>query len=195
MAFLRSINQFDTGPGLVGKGVFLRTPHLSDYTQWHVLREKSRKFLTPWEPNWLKTDLTRSSFRQRIKRYAKDIRQDETYPFFIFDESREQLLGGLTLSCVRRGVTQSCSLGYWIGVSHKGKGNMTAAVRAVIPFVFNTLCLHRLEAACLPANEPSVQLLARTGFQQEGLARRYLRINGSWQDHILFALISDDPRP
>ena len=195
MAFLRSINQIDTGPGIVGQGVFLRTPQSADYFQWQAVREESRVFLTPWEPTWPKNDLSRASYRQRIKRYAKDMRRDEAYPFFIFDENREILLGGLTLSNVRRGVTQSCSLGYWIGVSQKSKGNMSAAVRAIIPFVFKTLRLHRLEAACLPTNEPSVRLLKKAGFQEEGLARQYLRINGSWQDHILFALVNDDPHP
>ena len=195
MAFLRSINHIETIPGLVGDGVFLRAPHTNDYAQWQAVREESRAFLMPWEPTWPKNDLSRASYRQRIKRYTRDMRRDEAYPFFIFDESREQLLGGLTLSSVRRGVTQSCSLGYWIGVSHKRKGHMSAAVRAIIPFVFNTLHLHRLEAACLPRNEPSVRLLERAGFQKEGLARRYLRINGQWQDHVLFALVSDDPQP
>lgn len=195
MAFLRSINQIDSGPGITGQGVFLRAPLTSDYTQWQAVREESRAFLTPWEPTWPRNDLTRASYRQRIKRYARDIRRDEAYPFFIFDETREFLLGGLTLSNVRRGVTQSCSLGYWMGVSENRKGNMTAAVRAIIPFVFDVLRLHRLEAACLPTNMPSVRLLKRVGFQEEGLARRYLKINGIWQDHILFALVNDDPRP
>lgn len=194
MAFLRSINQFDPGPGLIGKGVFLRVPRAADYEQWRALRERSREFLTPWEPIWPKNDLARTAYRRRIKRYARDIRQGETYPFFIFDDRGEDLIGGLTLSHVRRGVTQSCSLGYWIGLSHERKGNMTAAVRVATSFVFDNLQLHRLEAACLPSNEPSIRLLERTGFQREGLARNYLRINGKWQDHILFAIVSDDPR-
>jgi ribosomal-protein-alanine N-acetyltransferase len=72
---------------------------------------------------------------------------------------------------------------------------MFDAVRALIPFIFRTLGLHRVEAACLPANEASKKLLAKTGFQHEGLARRYLLINGEWQDHVLFALLADDVRP
>ena len=79
-----------------------------------------------------------------------------------------------------------------MGAPHAGRGYMTAAVRAVLPFVFDTLCLHRLEAACLPHNLPSIRLLERVGFQREGLARRYLCINGVWQDHLLFALLRDD---
>ncbi len=71
---------------------------------------------------------------------------------------------------------------------------MTAGVTAVIPFVFDTLRLHRLEAACLQKNESSLRLLERTGFNREGVARRYLKINGVWQDHITFALVEDDVR-
>jgi ribosomal-protein-alanine N-acetyltransferase len=70
---------------------------------------------------------------------------------------------------------------------------MTAAVMAVLPFAFGTLRLHRVEAACIPANGASIRLLERTGFQREGFARQYLCINGVWQDHLLFARLRDDP--
>jgi ribosomal-protein-alanine N-acetyltransferase len=65
---------------------------------------------------------------------------------------------------------------------------------AVVPFVFDNLRLHRIEAACLPHNDASIRLLERTGFSREGLARRYLKINGAWQDHVTFALLEDDIR-
>ena len=71
---------------------------------------------------------------------------------------------------------------------------MTAAVHAAIPFVFDSLELHRLEAACLPANAASIRLLDRTGFTREGMARHYLKINGVWQDHLLYALLESDTR-
>src|SRR6478735_8295526 len=75
------------------------------------------------------------------------------------------------------------------------QGHMTAAVTAIIPFAFGTLKLHRIEAACIPANVASVRLLERTGFQREGFARQYLCIDGAWQDHLLYARIKDDPSP
>jgi ribosomal-protein-alanine N-acetyltransferase len=71
---------------------------------------------------------------------------------------------------------------------------MFDAVRALVPFIFKTLGLHRIEAACLPSNDPSKSLLAKAGFREEGLARRYLQINGEWQDHVLFALLADETR-
>ena len=192
MAFLRSVGGFDVSLQVSGQGVRLRTPQMSDYAEWAELRERSRAFLTPWEPTWPKDDLTRTAFRRRLRRYAQDIRDDQAYPFFVFRAPDDALLGGLTLSNIRRGVAQSCALGYWMAAPHAGRGHMTAAVRAVLPFVFDTLCLHRLEAACLPHNLPSIRLLERVGFQREGLARRYLCINGVWQDHLLYALLRDD---
>ena len=65
---------------------------------------------------------------------------------------------------------------------------------AMLPFAFGTLGLHRLEAACLPHNDASARVLEKAGFKREGMARRYLKINGLWQDHDLFALLHDDPR-
>ena len=72
---------------------------------------------------------------------------------------------------------------------------MTAAVRAVAPFAFSALGLHRLEAACIPTNTASMRLLEKCGFAREGLARQYLCINGQWQDHVLYARLRDDPPP
>ena len=107
-------------------------------------------------------------------------------------ESR--LIGGLNISNVRRGVAQAASLGYWMGAPYAGRGLMTDAVRAALHFAFSTLRLNRLEAACLPTNAASQRVLEKAGFTREGRARRYLKINGQWQDHDLFALLQDDPR-
>ena len=98
---------------------------------------------------------------------------------------------GLTLANIRRGVAQACSLGYWMGLPFVRQGYMTAAVRAVIPFAFATLRLHRIEAACIPTNAGSIRLLEKNGFVREGYAREYLCINGIWQDHLLFARLKD----
>jgi ribosomal-protein-alanine N-acetyltransferase len=183
----------ESRPQIEGDGVFLREPQLSDYAAWADLRASSRAFLEPWEPRWARDELTRDTFRRRIRYYYRDARQDLGYAFFLFRTSDSALIGGITLSNIRRGVSQSCSLGYWIGEPYARQGYMTKGVRAVAWFVFEVLRLHRLEAACLPENKASSALLTRTGFQYEGLARRYLKINGIWQDHWLFALLSDDP--
>ena len=194
MAFLRTVVPYST-PVLGDSRVVLRYPTMADHTAWAVLRAESRAFLSPWEPVWASDDLTRTAFRRRLRRYQREIREGTGYPFLVFAAPEMVLVGGLTLSHVVRGVTQSCSLGYWIGERYARRGLMSAAVRAVLPFAFDTLRLHRVEAACLPHNAPSIRLLEKTGFTREGYARRYLCIDGRWQDHLLYAIVSDDPRP
>lgn len=193
IAFMRGLT-FPGGqqPVIRGQGIYLRYPRLADYPAWSKLRGESKDFLVPWEPVWADDELTRGAFRRRIKRYQKETRADSAYVFFVLRESDDALVGGCTLSNVRRGVTQCCTLGYWVGAKFARQGYMTKAVKAVIPFVFRTLGLHRIEAACLTDNKASQSLLVRTGFRQEGLARHYLLINGQWADHLLFALLKEE---
>jgi ribosomal-protein-alanine N-acetyltransferase len=193
MAFFRTVGLNEPVPLITGDGVMLRAPQAGDFAEWADLREASRAFLIPWEPTWPADDLTRGAFRRRLRRYAEDQRADLAYPFFLFRQQDNVLLGGLTLGNIRRGVAQSGSLGYWMGVHYAGRGHMTAAVRALAGFAFSALRLHRIEAACIPSNAASVRLLERTGFSREGYARQYLCINGIWQDHLLFARLRDDP--
>ena len=195
MALLRAASPSDLGPVIESDVVMLRMPQMSDYPAWAELRAQSRDFLTPWEPLWATDELSRASFRRRVRHYLRDLREDVGYALFIFAAASGDLVGGLTLCNVRRGVTQSCTLGYWVGARYTRQGYMTAAVRAVVPFVFDQLELHRLEAACLPTNAASIRLLEKTGFKREGLARSYLRINGVWQDHLLYALLDTDTHP
>jgi len=196
MAFMRGLT-FPGGqqPVIRGEEVYLRYPRIGDYVPWARLRGESREFLTQWEPVWADDELTRGAFRRRIKRYQKETRLDSAYVFFVFRASDDTLMGGCTLSNVRRGVTQCCALGYWIGARFARQGYMFDAVKALIPFVFATLGLHRIEAACLPENEASRNLLAKIGFRQEGEALRFLLINGEWRDHLLFGLLEDDVSP
>ena len=193
MAFFRSVSFSDSVPAIVGDGVALRVPQGSDYAEWAALREASRDFLVPWEPTWPDDDLSRGAFRRRLKRYADDQRSDLAYAFMIFRNDDNALVGGLTLANIRRGVAQAGSIGYWVGAPFARKGYMTATVRALVPFCFRTLRLHRLEAACIPGNTASIALLEKTGFTREGYARSYLCINGVWQDHLLYARLVDDP--
>lgn len=186
MAFLRSPFAPELPPVLHGSRVLLRTPEVVDHELWAELRQQSREFLLPWEPEWPANDLTRPAFRARVKRYHRDIADDTSYPFFIFSQDGRQLLGAITLSNVRRGVAQMGTLGYWIGALYTRRGYMTEAVGLTLDFAFDHLQLHRVEAACLPHNAASIALLHRSGFTQEGYARAYLKIAGRWQDHLLF---------
>jgi [ribosomal protein S5]-alanine N-acetyltransferase len=192
MAFFRTVSFNETMPGIAGSSVTLRAPQSGDYAEWSALRERSRDFLVPWEPTWPPDDLTRSAFRRRLKRYAEDQRSDAAYAFLIFRNDDNAMVGGLTLANIRRGVAQAGSIGYWVGAPFTKKGYMTAAVRALIPYSFAALRLHRLEAACIPNNAASIRLLEKTGFTREGYARGYLCINGVWQDHLLYGRVKAD---
>lgn len=192
MALFRITRAIDPAPLLRGGGLYLRPAQGEDYPAWAALRERSRDFLTPWEPTWPADDLTRGAFRRRLRRQSDEIGRDEAFPFLIFEEASNTLLGGLTIGGIRRGVAQTAALGYWMGAPHAGKGHMTRAVAVAIAFAFSTLRLHRLEAACIPANIASATLLERNGFQREGFARAYLCINGDWRDHYLFGLLESD---
>ena len=104
MALLRTATSSDLGPVIQTDRVLLRTPQMSDYPDWAELRAASRDFLTPWEPVWAADELTRSSFRRRVRHYMRDLREDMGYALFIFSASSGSLVGGLTLvQCAPRG--------------------------------------------------------------------------------------------
>lgn len=179
---------------LAGDRVYLRPPRQADFEGWARLRAGSRAFLAPWEPSWPDDALSRGAYRRRLAAYGVDWRKDAGYNFFVFGRGDHALLGGIGLANVRRGVVQSASLGYWMGAVHSGQGYMTEALLAVLAFSYDRLHLHRLEAACLPSNMASRRLLAKCGFREEGYARKYLCINGVWQDHVLFGQLAEEWR-
>jgi ribosomal-protein-alanine N-acetyltransferase len=173
-----------------GEGVYLRAPELRDFQEWADVRDASRAFLTPWEPTWAVDETSRAAYRNRLRRYVEDARDDKAYALFLFRAHDDALLGGLTLSSIRRGVAHMASLGYWAGQMHAGKGYVTAGVRAIVNYAFDDLELHRVEAACQPDNTASRRVLEKNGFAHEGLARAYLKINGAWRDHLLFGIFN-----
>jgi ribosomal-protein-alanine N-acetyltransferase len=178
-----------------GPRVYIRPPRRGDERQWVALRDVSRDFLIPWEPSWPSDAATPAAYRRRHRRFCDDWRTRAGFAFFVFEQGSNHLLGGITLSNVRRGVSQSGSIGYWMGRPYAGKGYMSEAVALTLHFSFETLGLNRVEAACLVHNEASRRLLRKMGFKEEGVARRYLCINGLWQDHVTHAILRDDPRP
>lgn len=193
MRLLRPLSASPPPPArLAGRRVYLRQPEDRDWRPWADLRAFSHAFLAPWEPTWPADALTREAYRRRLRRYGIDWREDAGYSLFIFRLDNDALVGGVTLGNVRRGVAQAATLGYWIGQPYARQGYMTDALKATITFAFQTLQLHRLEAACLPSNEASRGVLYKLGFREEGYARKYLRINGDWHDHMLFALLAEE---
>lgn len=174
--------------------VTLRRPQTGDYEEWAHLRAHSRSFLTPWEPAWSLDELSRAAYRRRLRRYARETKEGHAAPFFVFRAEDGALVGGCNLNNIRRGVLQACSIGYWVGEPYSRRGYTYSAARAAVGFALRSLDLHRVEAACIPSNAPSRALLEKLGFRREGVARSYLKINGSWRDHLLYAIVSDDWR-
>ena len=182
-----------TGPPLRHGHVQLVEPCRRHYEAWAVLRETSRHHLEPFEPAWAANELSAASYRRRLRRYRSDRRLGTGAAFLIERASDNVLLGGVTLTNLRRGVTQSASVGYWIGLPYVRQGYASDALSAMLHHAFGALELNRIEAACMPSNRASLAVLERAGFRREGIARRYLKINGIFQDHVVLARLRDDP--
>ena len=172
----------------------LRPPLQRDFEAWARLRRDSRAFLAPWEPSWSREHLTPRAYRNRVAWAERVIRSGDALPLFLVERARGELVGGLTLSNVRRQPAQAASLGYWIGEPFARRGLMSEALNAVRDHAFAQLDLSRLEAACLPENLPSRRLLERCHFKYEGVAQAYLQINGRWRNHVLYAALRADRR-
>ena len=177
---------------LTGQRVFLRPPKRRDALKWQKLRMSSKSFLVPWEPSWDASSCTRRAYLRYFKNSNYLANMDRAYSFLIFKIDDNTLLGGINVGNVRRGVAQSASLGYWVGVNHARNGYMKEALQILIPTLFIDLRLNRLEAATLEDNTASRNLLKKIGFKKEGVLRKYLKINGTWRDHVLYGLLEND---
>ena len=177
---------------LTGERVFLRPPKRRDALKWQKLRMSSKSFLVPWEPSWDASSCSRRAYLRYFKNSNYLANMDRAYSFLIFKTDDKTLLGGINIGNVRRGVSQSASLGYWIGEKYSRNGYMKEALKLLIPSLFVDLRLNRIEAATLEENIASKNLLKKIGFKKEGVLRKYLKINGNWRDHILYGLLEND---
>jgi ribosomal-protein-alanine N-acetyltransferase len=150
----------------------------------------NRAFLAPWEPDRPERYFTADGQRQVIADILRQHAAGIVLPHVILDG--ERVVGRVTLSNIVRGPFQSANLGYWLSEADNGRGLATAAARAIMDLAFGELGLHRIEAGTLPHNTRSQRVLERSGFERFGLAPRYLRIAGRWQDHVLYQVL--DPR-
>ena len=189
---LRSGAEGRSGTVLRSDRLLLRPPRVEDYEAWSALRRESRAFLQPWEPRWPSDHLTRPSFRRRVRWAGNEAEADRAYSFLAFLRDDEALVGGITLSNVRRGPARSGSLGYWVGERHARRGYMDEAVGRMEDFAFDDLGLVRLEAACLEENDASRRLLERRGYASEGIVRGYLEVDGEVRDHVLYAKLAEE---
>ena len=172
----------------------LRLPRHSDYRSWSDLRRDSEDFLTPWEPTWSHDHLSRRGFTNRVYWAQRAVANDTALPLFLTRREDDAVLGAITLDNIRRGPSQAGTLGYWVGAAHQRQGLMREAILAVVHHAFHRMDLSRIEAACLPENQASRELLEKCGFKYEGVAQSYLQIAGRWRTHVLYASLRADRR-
>ncbi|WP_329740979.1 GNAT family N-acetyltransferase [Dyella sp. A6] len=150
-------------------------------------RADNRVHLAPWEPLRDASYYTLDHCVRTIAEGREAAAQGRGYPLLVLDPDGETILATFTFANVVRGVFQACHLGYGVAAEAQGQGLMQEALRAGLDWAFGELDLHRVMANHMPRNERSARLLARLGFEREGYAKRYLRINGVWEDHVLTA--------
>ena len=153
------------------------------------LLSANREFLAPWQPTREEGFFTTNGQRDAIDNVLIEHERGITVPKVILDEGR--VVGRVTLTNIVRGPFQSCNVGYWVDAAHNGRGLATTAVREIVDLAFRRLGLHRVEAATLPHNISSQRVLEQNGFIRFGTAPAYLKIAGSWQEHVLYQAVNN----
>jgi ribosomal-protein-alanine N-acetyltransferase len=172
-------------------GIFLRPLEVDDGASLLELRLRTRSTHAAFEPKQHDDFYTLHEQQQLILRRLQDAANDQAYQFGIFT-LQERLIGQVTFSNVVRGVGQFADVGYFIDHEEQNKGYMTAALKLILQFGFQSLGLHRIQAAILLHNHSSRRVLEKNQFQPEGVARQLIKINDQWQDHLTFAILSND---
>jgi ribosomal-protein-alanine N-acetyltransferase len=178
---------------LVGRRLSLRTLVESDHGAWSEVRSRCRDWLVPWEPRpagMPAASEDRASFSARCALRERERQIGSGFGFGIFVNNR--FSGEVTLSSIQRGPFQSASIGYWIDRELAGQGLVPEAVVVTLRFAFETLRLHRVEISIIPRNTASRRVVEKLDLRVEGLAERYLEIDGVWEDHIRFAVTSEE---
>ncbi|WP_037289352.1 GNAT family N-acetyltransferase [Saccharibacillus sacchari] len=157
-----------------------------------ALRLENQPFLEPLEPIRSDGYLTLAGQRTEIMQSEQGRIRDQAYVYAIRLRENGKLLGRAALTGIARGPFQNANLGYFLDEAHNGKGYMTEAVCGVLELAFAKHNLHRVQAGVMPRNAPSLRVLEKAGFRREGLAERYLKINGVWEDHVLFGITLED---
>ncbi|MBO9522064.1 MAG: GNAT family N-acetyltransferase [Nocardioidaceae bacterium] len=163
----------------------------TDTGEYTALLVRNREHLRPTDPERPDSYWTEEGQAALVARLLRERAAGTTYAFVILDPDGA-LAGRITLNEVVRGPLQSASVGYWVSADREGRGLVSAALAETVRFAFDELGLHRLQAGTLLHNERSQRVLLRAGFTQYGMAPKYLRIAGRWQDHLLFQLLAHD---
>jgi len=179
---------------LFGKRVLLRSLEASDFDKWQEVRRRNADWLTRWEPMRLPStpDVVEDpqAFRVRCSARQRDRQLGTGYGLAMFVGG--EFAGEINLNSVQRGPFQSCYIGYWIDEAKAGNGYTPEGVVVVMRYAFEELHLHRVQAAIVPRNAPSRRVVDKLELREEGLAKRYLEIAGVWEDHIRYAMTSEE---
>lgn len=176
---------------LTGTKIYNRFLEESDAEAFHSLETRNREFFQTFTALRHPDFYTLEGQLKRIKTSAELREQDQQYMFGIFLNGTDELIGWISLTEVLRGALESCYVGYMMDRSHNGKGYMTEAVRLVVSYAFDEINLHRIEAGVMPHNVGSIRVLEKAGFHKEGIAKKNVKINGSWQDHQILAIVNE----
>jgi [ribosomal protein S5]-alanine N-acetyltransferase len=181
---------------LSGRRVTLRPLVRSDFPDWRDVRRRNIDWLTKWEPQRLAgqpdTVEDPEAFAARCSARQRERQLGTAYGFGIFVGS--QLAGEINLSAVQRGPFQSAYVGYWIDERQAGLGYVPEAMVVLARYAFEELHLHRLQIAVIPRNKASRRVMDKLAIREEGTALRYLEINGVWEDHVRYAITSEEWR-
>ncbi len=183
-----------TATTLIGRRVILRPLRQDDFGSWREVRRRNRDWLTVWEPSRLpgSPDVVedRNAFALRCHARHRDWQNGSGYGFGVFVAGH--FAGEVNINSVQRGAFQNAYIGYWIDEARAGHGYTPEAVVHVLRFGFETLGLHRLQIAIVPRNTASLRVVDKLGVRSEGVAQRYLEINGTWEDHERFAMTTEE---
>ncbi|MPV48604.1 GNAT family N-acetyltransferase [Pseudactinotalea sp. HY160] len=175
---------------IAGAGLRLRPLGRRDRAEWDELRRINADWLRPWEASNPDPGATLPTFAEYVRAQAAATRRGESFGWAI--TAGRAMIGHVTLSQVARASLQSATIGYWVGHAHAGHGVAPRAVALVCDYAFFTLALHRVEINIRPENAASLRVVAKLGFRDEGIRRRYLHIQGDWRDHRTFALTAEE---
>jgi ribosomal-protein-alanine N-acetyltransferase len=179
---------------LEGSRVSLRPLVQSDYQQWREVRSRCREWLSKWEPRpapGQNEDVDDPKmFAARCGARERERLLGSGFGFGIFVGDR--FAGEVNLSAVQRGPFQNAYVGYWIDEALAGNGYVPEALVVLFRFAFEELGLHRLQISIIPRNSASKRVVEKLGLRDEGIALRYLEINGRWEDHVRYALTAEE---
>jgi ribosomal-protein-alanine N-acetyltransferase len=178
----------------MGRRIILRPLASNDFDQWREVRKRSHDWLVKWEPKPIpgQPDAAddRRVFAARCSARDRERQLGSGYGFGIFIQGR--FAGEINLSSIQRGPFQNAYVGYWIDEAQAGKSFVPEAVVLVFRFAFEELALHRLQIAIIPRNRASRRVVEKLGVREEGVALRYLEINGTWEDHVRYAITAEE---